>query len=66
MTDTPTGPMTRSREKAIQAKMNSLLSFQHFDLSMDGLIPQADTLCILSYEPDDDPSMDTEDEEEDG
>ena len=51
MTDTPTGPMTRSRAKAMQDKVNSLLSLHQFNLSMDGLLPQADTLCILRYEP---------------
>ena len=40
MTDTPTGPMTRSRAKDIQHKVNSLLSHYQFDLSMDGLLPQ--------------------------
>ena len=59
MTDTPTGPMTRSRAKAMQDKVNSLLSLHQFNLSMDGLLPQADTLCILRYEPDE---KDLEDE----
>ena len=53
MTDTPKGPMTRSRAKAIQDKVNSLLSRHQFNLAMDGLLPQADTLCILRYELDD-------------
>ena len=53
MTDTPKGPMTRSRAKAIQDKVNSLLSLHQFNLAMDGLLPQADTLCILRYELDD-------------
>ena len=52
MTDTPTGPMTRSRAKPMQDKVNSLLSLHQFDLSMDGLLPQADVLCVLRYEPD--------------
>ena len=52
MTDTPTGPMTRSRAKAIQEKVISLLSSNQFNLSMDGLLPQVDTFCILRYEPD--------------
>ena len=51
MTDTPKGPMTRSRAKAIQDKVNSLLSITQFNLSMDGSLPQADVLCILRYEP---------------
>ena len=51
MTDTPKGPMTWSRAKAIQDKMNSLLSLTQFNLSMDGSLPQADVLCILRYEP---------------
>ena len=60
MTDTPTGPMTRSRAKAMQDKVNSLLSLHQFNLSMDGLLPQADMLCVLSYEPNVDPSVDKE------
>ena len=56
MTDTHTGPMTRSRAKAMQDKVNSLLSLHQVDLSMDGLLPQADVLCVLRYKPDVDPS----------
>ena len=36
----------------MQDKVNSLLSLHQFNLSMDGLLPQTDTLCILRYEPD--------------
>ena len=50
MTDTPKGPMIRSRAKAIQDKVNSLLSLHQFNLAIDGLLPPADTLCILRYE----------------
>ena len=50
MTDTPTGPMTRSRAKAIQDKVNSLLSHHQFDPLMNGLLPQANVLCILRFE----------------
>ena len=60
MTDTPTGPMTRSRANAMQDKVNSLLSLHQFNLSMDGLLPQADMLCVLRYESNVDPSMDKE------
>ena len=52
MANTPTGPVTRSRAKAMQDKVNPLLSLHQFDLSMDGLLPQADVLCVLRYEPD--------------
>ena len=50
----PIVPMTRSRAKAIQDKVNSLLSLHQFNISMNGLLPQADMLCVLRYEPDGD------------
>ena len=62
----PIGPMTRSRSKAIQDKVNSLLSLHQFNLSMDDLLPQADMLRILRYEPDGDFSLDMEGKEGDG
>ena len=60
MTDMPTGAITRSRAKAMQVKVNSLLSLHQFNLSMDGLLPQADTLCVLRYEPNVNRSVDKE------
>ena len=60
MTDMPMGPMTRSRAKAMQDKVNSLLSLHQLNLSMDGLLPQADMLCVLRYESNVDPSVDKE------
>ena len=36
----------------MQDKVNSLLFPHQFNLSMDGLLPQTDTLCILRYEAD--------------
>ena len=53
----PIGPMTRSRAKAIQDKVNSLLSLHQFNISMNGLLPQADMLCVLRYDPDVDLSV---------
>ena len=50
VTETPTGPMTRSRAKAIQDKVNSLLSHRQLDPPMNGLLPQANVLCILRFE----------------
>ena len=43
--------MTRSRAKAIQDKVNSLLASLEFDISMNGSLPKAYVLCILRYEP---------------
>ena len=39
-------------------KVNSLLSLHQFNISMDGLLPQADMLCVLRYESNVDPSVD--------
>ena len=46
----PSGPMTRTRAKLLQAKVNSLLSSCDFGLPLDGLLLHATTLCILIYE----------------
>ena len=43
--------MTRARTKALHDKVNSLLCSYEFDAQLDGLLPHASTLCILSYEP---------------
>src|SRR4051812_5116102 len=43
--------MNRPRAKLLQAKVNSLLSSCDFTTSLDGLLLHAQTLCILSYEP---------------
>ena len=50
----PSGPMTRSRAKAIHDKVNSFLSTCDFGLPLNGLLPHADTLCILRYNPQED------------
>ena len=47
----PSGPMTSARTKALHDKVNSLLCSYEFDAPLDGLLPHASTLCILSYEP---------------
>ena len=47
----PSGPMTRSRAKAIHDKVNSFLYMCDFDPTMDGILPHANALCILRYEP---------------
>ena len=59
MNETPIGPMTRSREKEVRHKVNSLLSYNEFDLSMNG-----DMLCVLRYEPYIDTQEDSDDEGE--
>ena len=47
----PSGPMTRSRAKAIHDKVNSFLYMCDFDPIVDGMLPHANALCILRYEP---------------
>ena len=61
MTYTPTSPMTRSRAKAIQDKVNSLLSHRQLDPPMNGLLPQANVLCILRFEANGSCQVDAED-----
>ena len=39
--------MTRARAKAIQEKVNSLLSLCDFVTPLDGMLPHAPTLCVL-------------------
>ena len=46
----PSGPMTRSRAKAIHDKVNSFLYMCELDPNMDGMLPHANALCILRYE----------------
>ena len=45
----PTGPMTRSRARALETEVTSLLSQFHFDAHEAWLLPHMDTLCILRY-----------------
>ena len=45
----PTGPMTRSRARAFETEVTSLLSKFHFDAHEAWLLPYMDTLCILRY-----------------
>ena len=46
---TPLGPMTRAREKAIEDKVNSLLSKLPLSIHETWLLPQAETLCVIRY-----------------
>ena len=50
--------MTRSRAKAIRDKVNSFLSTCDLDFPLNGLLPHADTLCILRYNSQEDTSED--------
>ena len=43
--------MTRSRAKAIHDKVNSFLYMCDLDPTVDGMLPHANTLCILRYDP---------------
>ena len=56
--------MTRSRAKAIHDKVNSFLYMCDLDSTMDGMLPHANALCILRYEPHRDRQVDTEEEGE--
>ena len=44
---TPLEPMTRARVKAIEDKVNSLLSELPLSMHETWLLPQAKTLCVL-------------------
>ena len=65
----PRGPMTRSRAKAIHQEVNSLLSTLTLNSPLDGMLPHANMLCVIRYEPREkyvagDTKLDTEDGEE--
>ena len=61
-TSPPSGPMTRSRAKAIHDKVNSFLSMCDIDPTLDGTLPHANALCILRYEPHGGRQVDTEED----
>ncbi|XBI46576.1 hypothetical protein VPH35_110787 [Triticum aestivum] len=44
---TPLGPMTRARAKAIEDKVNSLLSELPLSTHDTWLVPQSETLCVI-------------------
>ena len=46
---TPLGPMTRARAKAIEDKVNSLLSELPLDTHETWLLPQEETLSVIRY-----------------
>ena len=46
---TPLGPMIRARAKAIETKVNSLLSELPLSTYETWLLPQAETLCVIRY-----------------
>ena len=46
---TPLGPMTRARAKAIEDKVNSLLSELPLSTHETWLLPHMDTLCVIRY-----------------
>ncbi|KAK1628063.1 hypothetical protein QYE76_002378 [Lolium multiflorum] len=48
-TSPPSGPMTRARAKAIHDKVNSLLTTLDLDTPLDGMLPHAETLCVIRY-----------------
>jgi hypothetical protein len=50
-TSPPSGPMTRARAKALHHEVNSLLSTCDFDTPLDGVLLDANTLCIIRYQP---------------
>ena len=65
----PRGPMPRSRAKAIHQEVNSLLSTLTLNSPLDGMLPHANMLCVIRYEPREkyvagDTKLDTEDGEE--
>ena len=46
---TPLGPMTRGRAKAIEDKLNSLLSELPIPTHETWLLPHSETLCVIRY-----------------
>ena len=46
---TPLGPMTRARAKAIEAKVNSLLSELPLTTHETWILPHSETLCVITY-----------------
>ncbi|XBI79540.1 hypothetical protein VPH35_088973 [Triticum aestivum] len=46
---TPLGPMTRARAKAIEHKVNSLLSELPLSTHETWILPHAETLCVIRY-----------------
>ena len=46
---TPLGPMTRARAKAIEDKVNSLLSELPLPTHETWLLPHSETLCLIRY-----------------
>ena len=45
----PSGPMTRARVKALHDKVNSILATLDLDTPLDGMLPHAETLCVIRY-----------------
>jgi len=43
--------MTRARVQVLRDKVNSLLTMLDIDAPLDGMLPHASVLCILSYDP---------------
>ncbi|KAK1681332.1 hypothetical protein QYE76_042180 [Lolium multiflorum] len=50
--------MTRARAKAIHDKVNSLLTTLDLDSPLDGMLPHAETLCVIRYTEHQDPGED--------
>ena len=48
-TSPPSGPITRARAKALHDKVNSLLTTLDLDTPLDGMLPHAETLCVIRY-----------------
>ena len=47
---TPLGPMTRARAKAIEDKVNSLLSELPLYMHETWLLPKSEVLCMIRYQ----------------
>src|SRR4051812_24168492 len=46
----PSGPMTRSRARALETEVTSLLSQFYFDEHETWLLPQTEMLCMIRYQ----------------
>jgi hypothetical protein len=45
----PSGPMTRARAKALHQEVNSLLSVCDLNTPLNGMLPHANTICVIRY-----------------
>ena len=62
---TTSGPLTRARARAMQQKVNSLLSTLDLGTYLDGMLFTSDTLCVIRYIPQESPPDENQPRHED-